>query len=392
MHELKTLKEFIQSKDALLLLLGEAGNGKTELLEELVAEATPARPIVHLHGRQQIKPRFMIQNLSQHWNVPAEDHGEPLVEQLRTLLNGLIRKNHCASLLIDDAHLLPFSILAALVHIVAQQDATCHMHLVLAGRVSLEDKVRTLHEQAMRIIRLGRMPQHEARSHIEDFLDQTHITASQQAVDGIVERLYQQSHGVPSRIDKLLRELTLKDFMQPKVGKSPAKQSARPHHRFNVSQEAVLGERGARGFAVIALFATMFGLYWYEHHMPSVSPRLPAKPYHFAMIKPVPLQQTVKPPKAVTSPPAPVKVAMAVPLTQHHGYTIQLMGSFNKADVQQKLNSLHLVHAQIFQEQFKRKPWYILGLGNYATRHQAQQSLHNLPKQLRSSGAWIRPL
>lgn len=387
MQELKTLKEFIHSPDALMLVLGEAGSGKTELLETLVNDVTAARSVIYLHGRQHIKPRFMIQNLSQHWNISVEDHGEPLVEQLRMLIDGLIRKNHFGTLVIDDAHLLPFSILAALVHIVIQQDKTCHLHLILAGRTSLEDKVRTLHEQAMRILRLGRVSLHEVRTHIEDFLEQTHITASEEVVDGIVERLYEQSHGVPCRIDKLLRELTLKDFMQPKTQKShqPAMQQP-PRRRFGVSQDMVLGERGARGFAVVALFATMFGLYWHEHHLSSVSPAQPAEPYHYATIKPVPLPQPTLPTTAATPAPT-VSVAQ-----QHHGYTIQLMGSFKQTDVQQRLASLHLVHAQIFKEQFKDKPWYILGLGNYSTRQQAEQSLQNLPKPLRAKGAWVRPL
>lgn len=381
MQELKTLKEFIHSKDSLLLLLGEAGSGKTELLEALVTATTSVGSLIYLHGRQQIKPRFMIQNLSQHWNVAVEDHGEPLVEQLRTLVNGLVRKNYFGTLLIDDAHLLPFSILAALIHIVVQQDQACHMHLILAGRISLEDKVRTLHESAIRIIRLGRMPEHEARSHIEKFLEQIHITASQHAIDAIVERLYQQSHGIPNRIDKLLRELTLKDFMQPKVAKSQSNKCIPPKQRsFQLSQKAVLGERGARGFAVIALFATMFGLYWHEHHLSTVSPQLPAEPYHFATIKPVLLQHDTLPVKTLTS-------------IQQHGYTIQLLGSFSQDEVKQKLNSLHFAQLQIFQEQFKHKPWYVLGFGHYITRQQAQQSLQNLPKKLRnSSGAWIRPL
>lgn len=403
MQELNTLKEFTQSSDPLMLVLGEAGSGKTELLKDLVLHSTLSKPIIFLHGRNQIKPRLMLQALTQHLNISVEDHGQPLVEQLQMLVNGLTRKQHVGTLVIDDAHLLPFSILAALIHIViSQQGQHCYLHLILAGRVSLEDKVRTLHEQAMRIVRLGKMPRHETRQHIENFLEQTHINATADVIDTIVERLHQQSHGVPSRIDKMLRELTLKDFMtarkQSTTHDAPAKRR-RLHMPF--TQEVVLGERGARGFAVFGLFAAMFGLYWYEHHTHYLAPALPSTPYHYAMSKPRPINEPTPAAQPLAAKPPTVQPSATPSLAEHQatphaaiqqGYTIQLMGSFSKADAEQKLNSLHMAQAQIIQEQYQQKPWFIVGIGHYMTRQQAQQSLQQLPKTLRQAGAWVRPL
>jgi hypothetical protein len=222
-----------------------------------------------------------------------------------------------------------------------------------------------------------------AREHIESFLERSHISASKESINNIVERLYNESHGVPSRIDKLLRELTLKDFMQPRSIRVEPQDNETPQEKRTISfsQSTLLGERGARGFAVFGLMLTMFGLYWYEHHRPSVSPPLPAKPYHYALAKTIPL---VPPTKMDSKPKVAVK---SVP-----GYTIQLMGSFNKSIVENKLASMHLMQAQLFNEQYKQKSWYVLGVGNYKTRNQATLALHKLPRSLQKMGAWVRPV
>jgi hypothetical protein len=189
---------------------------------------------------------------------------------------------------------------------------------------------------------------------------------------------------VPSRIDELLRELTINDFMRHKPTKPQLQGMASDKKRHVVlSQNTLLGERGARGFAVFGLMLTMFGLYWYEHHQPSVSPLLRSKPYHYALAKNIPLV----PPTKV----AP-KVVPKIAIRSAPGYTIQLMGSFNKATVESKLASTRLAQAQLFSEQYKQKPWYVLGLGDYKTREQATLALHKLPESLQGMGAWVRPV
>lgn len=370
-----TIRNFLQETQPMLLVLGEAQSGKSELLEQ-AAEQFPTLHAICLHAKQHIKPRVMVQQLSSLWSIPVEDHGEPLVKQLRTLVNGLVRENKNVFLLIDDAHLLPYSVLAALVHCATAQEDGCYLHLLLSGRISLSDKVRTLYDKDIPLIQLGKLPRYQAREHIESFLEKSHISASEEAIHNIVERLYNESHGVPSRIDKLLRELTLKDFMQPKSLKTI--QQARPVKKQRVvfSQNAWLGERGARGFAVFGLVATMFGLYWYEHHQSSVSPPPPAAPYHYPLAKTFPL----------TAPPKHIAAA------SHSGYTIQLMGSFDKSVVEKRLAHIQLAQAHIFNEQYKQKPWYVLGVGNYKTHQQAALALHQLPQSVQKMGAWVRPV
>jgi type II secretory pathway predicted ATPase ExeA len=466
MH-IEDIKNFSKSDAPLMLVLGEAGSGKSELLQQTEEQLTSAN-VVRLHGKQHIKPRFMVQELSSHWHIPVVDHGEPLVDQLHTLVNGLIREKRLGFLIVDDAHLLPYSVLAALVHIAIAQENGCHLHLLLSGRVSMLDKIKTLHDQDFPLISLGEMPEHEARQHIEDFLEQNHISASKEAVDTIVRRLYKESSGIPSRIDKLLRELTLRDFMHSKataVKKQEehveAENELEPPkpRRVIFRQDHWLGEHGARGFAVFALLLTLGGMYWYEHHMPSVSPPMPAKPYHYALSKAVPLMpplsqklepvpksavlaaakkplhgvattaavkqsvathavapvvQAVKAHVATTrvnsiSPQVKNHVALAksvVPQMNTHAamttpklatahstsphYTIQLMGSFKRADVQQHQQRLHVASTQIYNETFKNKPWYILGVGNYKSHQQAVTALHQIPQSLQKTGAWVR--
>ncbi|PHQ78792.1 MAG: hypothetical protein COB66_08180 [Coxiella sp. (in: Bacteria)] len=389
MQHLEEIRRFAHSTDPLMLVLGNTGTGKTDLLDHVVSQVTMSHPIIRLKGRDHIKPRPMIKQLSEQWEVAVVDQTTSLSEQLQELVDGLIRQDNYCLLLVDDAHLLPFSVLAALVHIAIQQDTQCHMHLVLSGRISLFEKVHTLHDQTMPVIRLGIMRHQEARQRIQSFLDDTHIKANETVVDGMVTRIYKESHGVPELIDKSLRALTVQDFIKskhiiPEEGKmataSTAKQS-------RAAKELLVGKQGARAVAFVGLVATLFGLYWYEHHSHALSPPLPGKPYSYALAKTFKLP--VAKPAAIQ--PAPNAIVTPMPQPKQNFYTLQLMGSFNKSDITNYIAAHHLqAQAQAITEQYQQKPWYILGIGQYKTAQAANVALHQLPTSVRHKGAWVR--
>ncbi len=408
--QIHSIRDFLQAQQPMMLVLGEAQSGKSELLDQAMEQLATSHNAIRFQAKQHLKPRVMIQEIAHQWHIPIEDHGDPFVEQLRVLVNGLTRENREGILLIDDAQLLPYSVLAALIHAATTQGQNCRLRLLLSARMSFHDKVRTLYEAPIALIELGKLPRHLAREHIEAFLEKSHISASKEVINGIVDRLYDESHGIPSRIDKLLRALTLKDFMQFSASITENKKETKAQEqtqRFSaitgsdrhtkqtatVSKHMVLGERGVRGLAVCGLLSTLFGLYWYEHHEPSVSPPMPSKPYHYAFAKTIPLAD--EQPKSLT-PPIKPKLTTAenahAALASQSGYTIQLMGSFDKTIVEHKQISLASVKTQVFNEQYKQKPWYVLGVGNYKTQKQAVLALHHLPPSLQKMGAWVRPL
>ncbi len=203
-----------------------------------------------------------------------------------------------------------------------------------------------------------------------------------------------------------------------------------------LSQDRLVGEHGARGFALCALVVTVCGLYWYEHHVPLVSSVLSHQSYHYALTKTFPLVQpkSQRDPAeglATTTPPAPpaphatvaqaeeaadtlllqpqqLKPRTAVVTTHqpvlHHAvvaqapktrivaptYTLQLMGSFDQAQVLRKRQVWHIPQSHVFNQVYKQKTWYVLGVGAYKTQGQAQIALHRLPATLRGEGAWVR--
>ncbi len=358
MHDyLNQLKQFMHSDTSLFLILGEVGSGKTNLLHKMTHQPAALCSIVRLKGKNHLKPQTLLSDLSKQWKVALSDHQAPVKDQLVQLMHGLIRMNHHSVLFIDDAHLLPFSLLTALIQVAVEQEKVgCHLHVVLAGRPSLGDKVSMLDTREIPKIRLGIITQQQARERIEKFLEHTQIRAEVAVIDSIVKRLYEQSEGVPEKMEKLLRNLTVKDFIQPRH--AIKKTFSGNSYKF------LMGEQGARAIAVLGLVITIVGLFWYEHHPTPLGGPLPLEPYQYEMTK-----------------------------NASKFYTVQLLGSFNKQDISNYVTSHQLgTHAQTYNITYRDKPWYILGMGRYNDYEQAENTLKNLPENLQKQGAWIRPL
>lgn len=78
-------------------------------------------------------------------------------------------------------------------------------------------------------------------------------------------------------------------------------------------------------------------------------------------------------------------------LTQHRGYTIQLMGGSNMKALQTfvQLHSL-TQKTRIIHAHYKNKNWYQLIYGHYATLQQARVVLNHLPVVLKIKHPWLR--
>jgi hypothetical protein len=74
-------------------------------------------------------------------------------------------------------------------------------------------------------------------------------------------------------------------------------------------------------------------------------------------------------------------------------YTLQLMGSYNLADIKRTQNHLHIEKSSyLAHTQRNGKNWYILTYGKYSASYLAQLALDDLPKNIREMKPWVRPL
>lgn len=368
MKYLQQIDQFSHSDEPLMLVLGRADSAKSKLLEAARETVKLLKPAICLDGKDHIKSTDVITALSWQWQIDISLSKGLLIDQLHIILAALRQQDHTGLLIVDDAHLLPFSILSALIQIAIEQTEKCYLHLILAGRDSLKDKVATLYEQEIPVIRVGMLSHAMVQQTVMDFLEEKKIQAPATTINHLVDRLFQDAHGQPERLQILLRALTVKDFLYVRSDQEVAPPALKKPSK----RDLIMGEHGARAFALVGLVATVFGLYWYEHHPRSVSPPMPSKPYHYQMVKNVPL----------THPSEKIKKAEKF-------YTIQLMGSFDESKAKSYIASHNLTkQAQVYTQQFHNKPWYVVGIGHYADRTQAKTVLH----QLNAKQAWVRPI
>ncbi len=350
-----------------MLVLSRVGNAKRVLLDKACDIIKLEKPVIFLDGKDHLKPHDVITALSWQWQIDVTASGALITEQLDDLLTALKSQNQAGVLIIDDAHLLPFSVLAALIDAAIKQTEQCCLHLILAGRESLKDKVATLYDQDIPTIELNILSHQVVEQTVLHFLEEKNIQAAMPTIQHISDRLFTQAQGKPEQLQVLMRALTVKDFLEiPHVQQPEVAPVKKP-----LKHPYIFGRSGVRAMALVGLMVTMFGLYWYKQHPYFTStPGMPSKPYHYQMVQNVPLT----PPQTKQS---------------QNFYTIQLMGSFDRTQAQHYIASHHLSQkAQVYTQQFHDKPWYIVGVGHYAHPAQAKTELN----QIDSKNAWIRPI
>jgi DamX protein len=74
-------------------------------------------------------------------------------------------------------------------------------------------------------------------------------------------------------------------------------------------------------------------------------------------------------------------------------YTLQLMGSYNLAEVKQKQDHLQLANkSYCARTQRHGRNWYVLAYGKYTAPYLAKLAIDDLPKNLRNMKPWVREL
>lgn len=74
-------------------------------------------------------------------------------------------------------------------------------------------------------------------------------------------------------------------------------------------------------------------------------------------------------------------------------YTIQLLGSHERNDLLEFVQHHHLDSKAIYYKaRFNGKPWYVLVYGTYRTQAQAEESLKQLPENVKNANPWVKSM
>jgi len=395
LHKLNAVKRHLQSHNPLMLIVGEKGSGKTNLLTDVILQMRVSRHIIRVQGRQKLHPSQLVNVLSKHWTTKNINKEQRLESQLDEILDELSKHDQSCILVVDDAQLLSLSVLAALTHLATQQNGKkTHLYLLLSGRPILSEKMNSLQTKDIPQITLGALPRDAVFRKIKAKLDQAGINLPHASTNAVFTKIYQRSGGLPETVDQMVNTLILQ--------RSPI-ETNNTKHTISAAATVIIDTKLWKNHrikmtAIVGLIVT--GVFMWT-----------AWPQTYTQLSENTLQQmqiTEQPTKAkpivlASAPkPAPKKTPFILasiskstpkkaPIILAKNFTLQLMSGDNKKAIETYIQSHHLQQqAQPMETEYKGHPWYVLAYGHFKTPFEAKKALAHLPKHLQQLHPWVR--
>ncbi len=224
-EEILDLLQYISHyKNQLMVVTGDNGAGKTTLLELLLSQMGETVHLGRIHAETSFDVSRLIEWVGDVFNVPW--HPEQTLEQmLDEELTALQQKDRPCLLVIDNAHLLPFETLEALLYLIGQQSEhqmNCHV-LLLAEPGLLQTLQRLLEpeeENLLHMIQLTPLTIDETSLYLGHRLAVAGWQEDFPLTDEIITRIYRLSEGNPVRINRIARRALLDMLTQDRQDKT----------------------------------------------------------------------------------------------------------------------------------------------------------------------------
>lgn len=439
-QRLNLIIHLLQNSEQLLLVLAEAGLGKSAFLSQLKKSILAQYSnwwVYTLHAHPALSPEVLYSTLL------TAFHGQPANKPLSILQQAV--RNHIAStrysgqlpiLLVDDAHRLPLATLGVIADLCMQGGAQSKLRVILFAQPQITSLLATpdfqsLQNSLIHTLDIPALTQLQTRDYLQFRLENTHYHSLQYLFKSDqLKKIYAESGGVPADIHAQAQVIL--------------------QYYSKQTQFSTLDSPTLRGWLlwIIPLLILLCALILilYQNHSPFLfgqqysapspppltlkqgggerSPPLslqgnaetassPAdssqkikgdktssllSPQVEAEARPVPSSQIgleTQPPSQLLSADLEFKDANWLRQQPPHHYTLQLLGAYQLSTLRQFIqrHSLPLQDLVVFKTSFQHKDWYILILGiypSYAAAQNAQQQLS--PSVRQHTQPWIRKL
>ena len=223
-EEILDLLQYISHyKNQLMLVAGDNGAGKTTLAELLLSQIGDTMYVGRIAAENSFDVSRLIELISDCFSVSWRPE-QPLEQMLDEELTALQQKDRPSLLVIDNAHLLPFETLEALLYLVGQQsEHQMHFHVLLLAEPSLSQTFQRLlepdEEGLLHTTSLIPLSMDETALYLGHRLAVAGWQEDFPLTDEMITRIYRLSEGNPARINRIARRALLDMLTQDKQEK-----------------------------------------------------------------------------------------------------------------------------------------------------------------------------
>ncbi len=136
------IAEFMSSAAPLLILVTESDIDSSQQRQALISSITARHTVIQINGNESLKPKQILNAICQFNTQCLPSSTLRFEEQLKHTLNTIKKEKIPNTLIINQAHQLPLSSLAALAHLVLlQENGVAHLKIILNGQPKIANQL-----------------------------------------------------------------------------------------------------------------------------------------------------------------------------------------------------------------------------------------------------------
>lgn len=357
-YYIDSLNRFTKSSHPLMLIIGPPGSDKNALLIEFIHQAPQNLNILRLSGDPNFEPEQLIDVFCQCWSLKLKASEKSRRYQLNHLLTQLKETKNKALLIIENAHTLTLSSLAAISHLSQQQESgKIALHIIAVGDNDLEEKMASLLVHIPPRLFLKAFNHQETIHYIRYRLGKLGKNNPIVPTQAVMDKIYKESKGFPSIITHLTQQWLYQHVLEE--GETTSQQQTLP-----------AGLWKSHKIYIIALSG-------------------------LAIISAVLLTNHFQKPQALKANILNTENHLSIksPLSNVRKYGIQVFSVENFSAAKAFIVAHQISReAKIQPYVHEGRTWYAVILGNYKKRETAASFIHSLPKNLQAENPHVRAL
>jgi type II secretory pathway predicted ATPase ExeA len=386
-QRLKLLQHLIQHSDQLLIVMADAGFGKTTFLKQLTAQIDENWKLIIPNSSPEITEEHLLTELAKSFGIRPEGKTHAiLIENIRSHVASARYNQQLPVILMDDAHLLPFTTLRTLIELGVLGDPPTRIRVVLFCESQMSSlfaapELAFIRNYLVHTIDIPRLSEKQAREYLTFLLNETNHQNEHPFNNLIIKKIYDESTGILGEFKQLAHQKLALHLAQ----------HIPTHSEITSSRRFENWKQNARTLAIISLFIFLLAIaYWLKNRFFEMKDALPPE---------IPQELSLPQTSELTNKPNQEKTTLfkdSAWLVKQpaESYTLQVMGSHNIETLENLVKKYHLEgEMAIFTSRYREKTWFVLTFGVYQTSAEAQAALDKLPSNLRqTSKPWVRSL